>query len=100
MSFLFPSSTITLEAALRDLAGGSGRARAAAAQALGDVTDPTAKRRAIEALVAALDDDLPEVRAEACSSLGELGDPSTIPVIVKRLDDGVPVVRQHAAIAL
>lgn len=100
MSFLFPSSTITIDAALRDLATGSAKARAFAAQALGDVTDPTAKRRAVEALVKALDDDLPEVRAEACGSLGELGDPSAIPAITKRLDDGAPVVRQHAAIAL
>ena len=41
VSFLFPSSTITFEAALRDLAQGSPKARAAAAQALGDVEDPT-----------------------------------------------------------
>ncbi|MCX5743689.1 MAG: HEAT repeat domain-containing protein [Proteobacteria bacterium] len=100
MSFLFPSSTITLEAALRDLAQGSGKARAAAAQALGDISDPAARRRAVEALIAALDDDLPEVRAEACGSLGSLGDASAIPKIVKKLDDGTPIVRQHAAIAL
>ncbi len=100
MSFLFPSSTITLDAALRDLAQGSPRARAAAAQALGDVTEPTEKRRAVDALVRALDDDRPEVRAEACASLGELGEPSALAVLVRRLDDGVAAVRQHAAIAL
>lgn len=100
MSFLFPSSTITLDAALRDLAQGSPRARTAAAQALGDVTEPTEKRRAVDALVRALDDDRPEVRAEACASLGELGEPSALAVLVRRLDDGVAAVRQHAAIAL
>ena len=100
MSFLFPSSTITLEAALRDLAQGSPKARAFAAHALGDVTDPTERRRAVDALITALEDDRPEVRAEAASSLGELKEPSAIPLLVKRLDDGAPGVRQAAAIAL
>lgn len=100
MSFLFPSSTITLDAALRDLAQGSPKARTAAAHALGDVDDPTEKRRAVEALVRALDDDRFEVRAEACASLGDLGDTSALPVLIRRLDDGSPPVRQNAAIAL
>ncbi|HWO18519.1 MAG TPA: HEAT repeat domain-containing protein [Kofleriaceae bacterium] len=100
MSFLFPSSTITLEAALRDLARGSPRARAAAAHALGDVSDATEKHRAVEALIRALDDDRAEVRSEACASLGELRDPAALPQLVKRLGDGIPVVRQNAAIAL
>ncbi|HMG53036.1 MAG TPA: HEAT repeat domain-containing protein [Kofleriaceae bacterium] len=100
MSYLFPSPTITLEAALRDLAQGSPKARTAAARALGDVTEPAEQRRAVDALVRALDDDRPEVRAEACASLGELGDGSALAVLVRRLDDGVAVVRQSAAIAL
>jgi HEAT repeat protein len=100
VSFLFPSNTITLEAALRDLASGSPKARAAAAAALGDVTDPAEKRRAVDALVRALDDDRPEVRMEACAALGELGEPGPLPLIVKRLDDSTPAVRQNAAIAL
>lgn len=100
VSFLFPSQTITLEAALRDLARGSPRARAAAAAALGDVTDPTERSRATEALLLALEDDRPEVRAEACTSLGNLEEPSALPHLVKRLADGVPAVRQNAAIAL
>ena len=37
---------------------------------------------------------------EACSSLGELGEPASVPLLVKRLDDGAPPVRQNAAIAL
>ena len=100
MSFLFPSSTITFDAALRDVAQGSPKARVAAAHALGDVREPTEKRRAVEALLRALLDDRPEVRAEACSSLADLGDPSVIAQLVKRLDDGAAGVRQNAAIAL
>jgi HEAT repeat protein len=100
VSYLLPSQTITFEAALRDLATGSAKARAMAAHALGDVTDPAAKRRAIDALVRALDDDRHEVRAEAAASLGELGEAGSIPALIKRLDDGVPAVRQNAAIAL
>jgi HEAT repeat protein len=100
VSYLFPSQTITFDAALRDLAGGSPKARAMAAHALGDVTDPVERQRAIDALVRALEDDRPEVRMEACSSLGELAEPSVIAQLVKRLDDGAPPVRQNAAIAL
>ena len=100
MSFLFPSSTITFEAALRDLAQGSPRARAFAAHALGELTEPAEKRRALDALLTALDDDRFEVRAEACSSIGELHEPSAIPALVKRLGDGHAAVRQQAAIAL
>jgi HEAT repeat protein len=101
VSFLFPSPTITFDAALRDLASGSPKARAMAAHALGDVTDdPVARRRAVDALVRALDDDRPEVRAEAASSLGELGEPGALPHLIKRLGDGSPPVRQNAAIAL
>jgi HEAT repeat protein len=100
VSFLFPSSTITLDAALRDLAQGSPKARTAAAHALGDVSEPTEKRRAVDALLRALDDDRPEVRAEACASLGELGDASALALLIRRLDDGAPNVRQNAAIAL
>lgn len=97
---MFPATRITFDAALRDLAGGSPRARAAAAHALGDVTEPTERRRAVDALVRALDDDRPEVRAEACASLGELGEPGAIGQLVRKLDDGAPAVRQNAAIAL
>ncbi|MGE0401791.1 MAG: HEAT repeat domain-containing protein [Kofleriaceae bacterium] len=101
MSFFFPSSTLTFEAAMRDIARGSShKSRALAAQALGDVKDTTEKRRAVEALILALEDDHPEVRMEAASSLGELRDASAVTALVKRLDDGTAPVRQHAAIAL
>jgi HEAT repeat protein len=100
VSFLFPSPTITFEAAMRDLANGSPKARAMAAHALGDVTEPVEKRRALDALIRALDDDLPQVRMEACAALGELGEPGALPHLIKRLDDGAAAVRQNAAIAL
>jgi HEAT repeat protein len=100
VSFLFPSPTITFEAAMRDLANGSPKARAAAASALGDITEPVEKRRAVDALIRALDDDHPQVRMEACAALGELGEPGALPHLVKRLDDGATPVRQNAAIAL
>lgn len=100
MSYFVSSSKVTFDAALRDIATGGAKARVLAAQALGDVTDATERRRASEALIAALDDDLPEVRMEACTSLGELRDVSSVPMLVKRLDDGAAAVRQHAAIAL
>ncbi|MEO8554864.1 MAG: HEAT repeat domain-containing protein, partial [Kofleriaceae bacterium] len=100
MSYLFPSSTITFDAALRDLAAGSPKARAFAAHALGDVTEPVERRRAVDALVRALDDDRPEVRAEAATSLGTLAEPTAIAPLIKRLDDGAAPVRQNAAIAL
>jgi len=102
MSFLFPSQTITFDAALRDLASGSPKARASAARALGEVDDDTERRRAIDALVRALDDDKPEVRSAACASLGTLGEHAKVPIagLIKRLDDGAPPVRQNAAIAL
>jgi HEAT repeat protein len=97
---LFPSPTITFEAALRDLAGGSAKARAMAAHALGEVTEPAEKRRAVDALVRALADDHPQVRMEACAALGELREPGALPALIRRLDDGIAAVRQAAAIAL
>jgi HEAT repeat protein len=100
VSFLFPSLTITFDAALRDIGSGSAKARAAAAHALGGVTGEVERRRAADALVRALDDDKAEVRAEACASLGELREAAAVVALVKRLDDGEAVVRQNAAIAL
>ncbi len=110
MSYLFPAKSITFDAALRDLATGSPKARALAAHALGDISDPSERRRAIEALITALEDDRMEVRAEACSSLGglaeepsrslETGAPALITALGKRLADGSAAVRQNAAIAL
>lgn len=104
MSFLFPSSTITLEAALRDASAASAKVRLRAVVALGEssrlLEEPTARRRAAAALVTALDDDDPAIRAEALSGLAELGDLAPVPALIARLADGDVMVRQHAAIAL
>jgi HEAT repeat protein len=100
VSFLFPSPTITFEAALRDVAHGGAKARAAAAHALGDAAGPDERPRALAALIAALGDDLAHVRAEASASLGAIGDDSAVPALIARLTDGDAAVRQSAAIAL
>jgi HEAT repeat protein len=105
VSYLFPTQTITLDAALRDLTSGSRRARVDAAHALGDVLDPAGRARAVAALLAGLDDDEPQVRAEVCASLGALAeaaaaDGAVVAGLIRRLDDGVAPVRQAACIAL
>jgi len=100
VSLLFPSQTITFDAALHDLTKGGVKARAIAAHALGEVTAPEEKARAADALCAALDDDRHEVRAEAAAALGDLGDPRGVPALARRLTDGDAAVRQCAAIAL
>ncbi len=100
MSFLFPSATITLDAALRDAQSSKAQVRLRAISALGDVEDPTERRRAAEALALALEDDHPAVRAEAAASLGGMGELAPIAALVKRLGDGDAQVRQQAAIAL
>ncbi len=95
----FPPTTITFEAAVRDVRAGSPRARAAAAAALGD-TAPEQREEAVAALVPALDDLSIEVRAAAASSLGELGGAKAVEALVRCLTDGAPIVRQTAAISL
>lgn len=104
---LFPASRqITVAAAVRDLRAASPKSRALAAHALGDA-GPADRDTARAALVAALDDDRGEIRAEAAASLGALGagpgdpdDTAVAAALIYRLDDGNPAVRQNAAIAL
>jgi HEAT repeat protein len=100
MSFFPPPKQITIEAGIRDLASGKPASRVHAAHALGDLTDPDEQARAVPALIAALGDDLAEVRAEAAASLGELADRRAVEPLARRLGDGDPRVRQNAAIAL
>jgi len=79
LSYLFPSHTITFEAALRDIGAKDPRVRAAAADALGHLPDDLVdaeRQRAVRALVDALGDLRFEVRAGCCLSLGSLGDAS------------------------
>lgn len=55
---------------------------------------------AVPALVVALDDRSPRVRAEACRSLEDLGAAEAVPVLRRRLDDMDEDVRMAAAEAL
>ncbi len=95
-----PSLTITFEAALRDLNSKDARVRAAAAHALGDVTEAEHRRKAVPALIDRLRDERAEVKAEAAFSLGELESEAAVEPLVTRLEDGDMRVRQAAAIAL
>lgn len=97
----FPQTAITLDAALRDLSTGSPKARALAAHALGDVEGDD-RARAAKALIVALADPQSPVRAEAASSLGEIGADTdgAVAALADRLADGDAQVRQNAAIAL
>lgn len=96
----FSSDTITFDAALRDLAGGSDKAREQAAAALADVEAADERERAVAALIDALGDRRSQVRAAAARSLGELGEKAALEPLIATLDDGAAPVRQVAAIAL
>lgn len=85
---------------MRDATSASLKARLRAVQALGDLEDPTARRRAAAVLTVALQDDHAAVRAEATAALGHMAELAPVPALIARLDDGDAVVRQHAAIAL
>jgi HEAT repeat protein len=100
VTYQLQSTTITLEAALRDLDSQSPKIRAMAAHALGDVVDPEARAQAAAALIRVLRDDRHEVRAEAAMSLGALDTEAAVEPLAERMNDAVPVVRQSAAIAL
>jgi HEAT repeat protein len=94
------SSTITFEAALRDLESPRDRVRAQAAHALGDVVAPEARARAVPALIRALEDPRFEVRTEAALALGDLASEDAVPALAARFGDAAPAVRQAAVMAL
>jgi len=100
VTYQLRSTTITFDAALRDLKSSNDRARVQAAHALGDVLDPEQRKQAVAALIEVLDDDRQEVRAEAALSLGDLETEAAVEPLVARCDDPVPAVRQSAMIAL
>lgn len=100
MTYELRSNTITFEAALRDLGSPRPAVRAQAAHALGDVTEPAERARAVRALIQTLGDPRPEVRTEAALALGELGSEDAVSPLVARVGDGEPAVRQAAIIAL
>lgn len=100
MTYQLQSSTITFDAALRDLDSTSDRVRAQAAHALGDVVEPALRARAVPALVAVLRDARPEVRIEAVMSLGELDSEAAVEPLAASMGDPMPAIRQAAAMAL
>lgn len=100
MTYELRSSTITFEAALRDLESPRERVRAQAAHALGDVVAPEERARAVSALIRALGDARFEVRTEAALSLGDLDSEEAVPALAARFADDAPAVRQAAVIAL
>jgi hypothetical protein len=70
--------------------------RIGAAVTLGRLED----RRALSALVKALDDEHHNVRALAAVALGRIGDPSALPALQKALKDPHEVVRRRAREAI
>ena len=97
---LFSPSSLTLEAALRDVGSADPRTRAIAADALADVADDGGREQAVTALVPLLQDVRHEVRAAAALALGTLKRPQAVPALLARLDDDSSEVRQSVAIAL
>lgn len=95
---LFPPLKPKLSAALRDVGSKDPRARAAAAEALGDAPPDRAEeaKRALRPLV---DDTIASVRASAIDSLGRLKDEEVLDDVIARFEDGDPLVRQIALIA-
>lgn len=78
---------------------GTGRhpeSREEAAEALGEIRDP----RAVDPLIAALNDRNPEVREEAAEALGKIGDPRAVEPLTGLLGDPRREVREKAEKAL
>jgi len=92
---LFPPLRPKYSAALRDVSSKNGRARAAAAEALGRA-DEAQVEEATAALRPLVDDVNAAVRCAAIASLGRLGDLASLDDIVARFDDLDPTVRQVA----
>lgn len=64
------------------------------------LTEPKTITLAINSLLPILHHEEPLFRGEALSLLGIIGDPLTIPVITRALDDPSPQVREMAAMVL
>ncbi|MCU0685438.1 MAG: HEAT repeat domain-containing protein [Polyangiaceae bacterium] len=95
-----PSLPRTLEAALRDLRERLPRVRASAAADLSRHGDPSDRARVSAALIGALADEAPEVRARAAASLGELAEGSAVDRLLDLVEDVDALVRQAAIEAL
>jgi HEAT repeat protein len=95
---LLPPLRPHFDAALRDASSRNARARALAAEALGDAPDERADEAKI-ALRTLADDTSRDVRAAALSSLGRLRDRGALELVLARFDDGDATVRQVAVMA-
>jgi hypothetical protein len=92
-----PVDTAALMAALEGLTAASVESRIESVQTLGGLPD----RRSAMALVEALNDPSPRVRAEAARGLGRLGYRTLARApLLQRLEDPAPDVREAAATAL
>lgn len=85
-----------LQDSIRALRQGGKQTQVEAIHSLGRLED----RRAVAALVSALESADPDVRALAMGKLAFLNSRSIVPVLVRSLDDKEPRVRQHALYAL
>ena len=75
--------------------------RTAAIAALGDQIQALEDESARDLLIAALNDEVADVRAEASTLLGKLHDAGWAePLLKPRLSDSIPQVRKNAALAL
>jgi HEAT repeat protein len=77
-----------LEPLLAGLRDDRSDTRGAAAASLPMLADPG---RAVDALIAALDDSDKEVVAEVCESLGEIGDPRAVDPLIRHIGRDYPV---------
>lgn len=87
-------------ALLRALGHTDWKTRKFAARAFGEMDVVTALGKAVAALGATLRDDHPEVRDRSAWALGELEEPSAVPMLVGALTDSDPAVRSRAVWAL
>jgi HEAT repeat protein len=90
----------TLEAALRDVGERQPRVRVSAVADLGRYAEAGDRARVSAALIAALSDEAPEVRARAATVLGELGEISALGRLLTLVEDGDALVRQASVEAL
>lgn len=98
MSLFLPQLRPNLEAALRDVSADNARARAAAAETLGDAggDEHDRAREGLETLAA---DKEAAVRFAALAGIGRIGDARALDAVLPRFDDEAPMVREVAVIA-
>lgn len=99
MSWLLPPLPPTFEAALRDVRARRPESRVAAAERLGEAAKGE-RDAAVQGLCSLAADRDARVRAAAVHGLKALGDPRALPEVAQLVDDGDPLVRELAVVAL